>query len=77
MVSRAGLGPGWFLGRIGPGTAGCPRFGCDGFPVPLRVIEVMMRPDKVIDREIVLPVEEPRAAPDDLLELDHRIGSAA
>ena len=33
----------------------------------------MVRLHEIIDREVVLAVVEPRAAPDDLLELDHRI----
>ena len=44
--------------------------------VPLRVAEVMVRLHEVVDREVVLAVVEPRAAPDDLLELDHRVDRA-
>src|SRR6266436_1487134 len=42
-------------------------------PVPLRIAEVKMRLHEVVNREVVLSVIEPRAAPDDLLELDHRV----
>ena len=31
---------------------------------------------EVVDREVVLAVVEPRAAPDDLLELGHRVDRA-
>ena len=37
---------------------------------------MMVRLHEVVDREVVLAVVEPRAAPDDLLELDHRIDRA-
>lgn len=40
--------------------------------VPLLIIEVLVRLHEVVDREEVLPIEGPRATPDDLLELDHR-----
>ena len=46
------------------------------FPIPLRVAEVMVRLHKIVDREVVLAVIEPRAAPDDLFELDHRVDRA-
>ena len=39
--------------------------------VPLWITEVMVRLHEVVDREVVLPVEEAGAAADDLLELDH------
>ena len=41
--------------------------------VPFRVAEVLVRLHEIVDREVVLAVVEPRAAPDDLLELDHRV----
>jgi hypothetical protein len=44
-----------------------------GLAVPLRVAEVLVRLDEVVDREVVLAVVEPGAAPDDLLELDHGV----
>ena len=34
---------------------------------------MLVRLHEVVDREVVLAVVEPRAAPDDLLELDHRV----
>ena len=48
----------------------------DRFAVPFRIVEVVVRLHEVVDREVVLAVVEPRAAPDDLLELDHRIDRA-
>src|SRR5262249_125888 len=39
--------------------------------VPLWIVEVLVRFYKVVDREVVLVIEQARAAPDDLLELDH------
>ena len=38
----------------------------DRLPVPLRVAEMMMRLHKVVNREVVLAVIEPGAAPDDV-----------
>ena len=43
------------------------------FAVPFRIAEMLVRLHEVVDREVVLAVVEPRAAPDDLLELDHRV----
>ena len=40
--------------------------------VPFGIVEVLIGLHEIVDREIVLAVEQPRAAPDDLLELDHR-----
>ena len=37
---------------------------------------MVMRLHEVVDREVILPVVKPRAAPDDLLELDHRVDRA-
>ena len=51
--------------------------GLQRLAVPLRVAEVVVRLDEVVDREVVLAVVEPRAAADDLLELDHRVDRAA
>ena len=36
----------------------------------------MVRLHEIVNREVILAVVEPRAAPDDLLELDHRIDRA-
>src|ERR1700693_3703898 len=41
--------------------------------IPLRIIEMVMRLYEIIDREVVLPVVEPRAATDDLLEFNHGV----
>ena len=66
------------LGRwndTGAGTLAALRTGLrlHRVAVPFRVAEMVVRLHEVVDREIILPLEEPRAAPDDLLELDHRI----
>jgi hypothetical protein len=45
--------------------------------VPLGIAEMLVRLHEVVDREVVLAVVEPRAASDDLLELDHRVDRAA
>jgi len=49
------------------------RFGLDRLAVPIGIVELGVRLHKVINREVVLAVIQPRAAPDDLLELDHRV----
>ena len=41
------------------------------FTIPLRIAEMMMRPNKVINREVVLAVKQPSASANDLLELDY------
>src|SRR5438093_1120506 len=41
--------------------------------IPLPVAEMMVRLHEIVDREVVLAVVKPRAAPNDLLELNHRI----
>jgi hypothetical protein len=51
-------------------------FGCNRFTIPFGVLEVMMRFDEIIDREVVLAIVESSATTDDLLELDHRIHRA-
>jgi hypothetical protein len=56
--------------RLGPGFL---RFWLNRLAIPLRVAEMMVRLYEVVDREVVLAIVKPRAAPDDLLELDHRI----
>ena len=65
---------GWVL-RLPAGWqgfgGGC--FGLDRFAVPIGIVELVVRLHKVINREVVLAVIQPRAAPDDLFELDHRI----
>src|SRR5690606_40295418 len=48
-------------------------FRFDRLAIPLRITEVVMCLHEVIDREVILPVVEPRSAPDDLLELEHRV----
>ena len=45
-------------------------------PVPFRIAEVVVRLHEVVDREVILAVIKARAAPDDLLELDHRVDRA-
>ena len=67
----------WFMGRLGAGAWGvaalCAGFWLGRFAIPLRVIEMVVRPHQVVNREVVLAVIQARATPDDLLELDHRI----
>ena len=58
------------------GCVGRSRLRLQRLAVPLRIAEVVMRLHEVVDREVVLAVVEPRAAPDDLLELDHRVDRA-
>src|SRR3990167_4442718 len=41
--------------------------------IPLRITEMVVSLNEVIDREVVLAIVKPGAAPDDLLELNHRI----
>ena len=45
----------------------------DWFAVPFGIAEVVVSLHEVIDGEVIFSVIEPRAASDDLLELDHRI----
>src|SRR5581483_5328296 len=45
-------------------------------PIPFVVVEVKICLHEVIDSEVVLPVEEPCPAPDDLLELNHAVDGA-
>jgi hypothetical protein len=49
------------------------RFRFQRLAVPLRIVEVQIGLHEVVDGEVVLAVVKPRAAPDDLLELDDRI----
>lgn len=44
-----------------------------GISVPYRVEEMVVGFHEVIDREVVLVIEPPGAAADDLFELDHRV----
>ena len=53
-----------------------PAFRAHGRTVPRRVVELVARAHEVVDGEVVLLVEEPRAAPHDLLELHHRVDGA-
>src|SRR5260370_8659702 len=48
-------------------------FGLKRLAVPLRVVEMVMRFHEIVNREVILSVVEPRAAADDLLELDHGV----
>ena len=41
--------------------------------IPLRITEVVVSLNEVVDREVVLAIVKPGATPDDLLELNHRI----
>jgi len=52
------------------------RLFLDRFAVPLRIAEMNMRLHEIVDCEVILAVEKPRAPPDDLLELDHRVNRA-
>src|ERR1700676_1865555 len=81
-VSGAWLGP-WLrpvdrVNRIERRPIGFRYFGRLGLErlVPFRIAEMMMRLHEVVDREVVLAVEQARAASDDLLELDHRVNRA-
>jgi hypothetical protein len=40
--------------------------------VPLGIVEVLVSLDEIEDGEEILAVEQPRSAPDDLLEFNHR-----
>ena len=63
--------------RIAQGRAAFRAgFRLERFAIPLRIAEMMVRLHEVVDREVVLAVVEPRAASDDLLELDHRVDRA-
>ena len=46
------------------------------FAVPFRIAEMVVRLHEIVDREVILAVVKPRAAADDLLELDHRVDRA-
>src|SRR5258708_7198602 len=48
----------------------------DRLAIPLRIAEVVMCFDEVVDREVVLAIVQPRSTADDLLELDHRMNRA-
>ena len=52
------------------------RLRLDRLPVPFGIVEVVVRLHEVVDRKIVLAVEKPRPAPDNLLELDHGVDRA-
>jgi hypothetical protein len=62
-----------FAGRRGvfASTSGTRQNGFDELTIPLWIVEMFIGLHEVIDGEIVLAIEEPRPAPDDLLELDH------
>src|SRR5438477_530650 len=59
-------------GRVRRPRAPLDRLGFERLAVPLRIAEVAVRLHEVQDREVVLAVVQPRAAPDDLFELDDR-----
>src|SRR5665213_119781 len=74
--SRRRSGLRWY-GRVNRRNwPGLFRLWLDRLTVPLGIAEVMMRPHEIVDREVVLPIIKPRPAPDDLLELDHRVDGA-
>lgn len=58
--AHAGICPAFFAG-----------FRVYGIPVPLRIVEMMIRFHKVVNREIVLAFKEPGPPADDLFEFDH------
>ena len=64
------------LADTGELPADSTGFRLDGLAVPLRITEMMVRLHEVVDREVVLAIVKPGAAPDDLLELDHRVDRA-
>jgi hypothetical protein len=52
----------------GPSPFSSPAgVGLDGLAIPLRIVEMLVGSHEVIDREIILAVEEPRPAADELL----------
>src|SRR5947209_3617229 len=51
-------------------------FWFDRLTIPLGIGEVVVGFHEIVDREVILPVEEARAAPDYLLELDHGVDRA-
>ena len=57
------------LARTAPAFRTRLRF--ERLAIPFRIAEVLMRLHKVIDSEVILPVIQPRAASDDLLEFDY------
>ena len=61
------------LGGCGLGSRLRLGLRLDRLAVPFRIAEVVVRLHEIVDREVVLAVVEPRAAADDLLELDHRV----
>src|SRR5579864_6497710 len=68
----------WWMGET-PRRHGCIRlifFRLCRLAIPFWIAEMMMRLHKIVDREIVLAIIEPRTTPDDLLELDHRVDGA-
>ena len=44
--------------------------------VPFRIAEMVVRLHEVVDGEVVLAIVKPRAAPNDLLELNHGVDRA-
>src|SRR6266516_1859022 len=56
--------------RLGSWLSG---FRLQRFAIPLRIVEMVVRLNEIVDREVVLTVVEPRAPADDLLEFDHRV----
>lgn len=52
------------------------RFRLHRLAVPLRIVKVVVRLHEIVNRKVVLSIIEPGAAPDNLLELDHRIDRA-
>src|SRR5271157_1272020 len=52
------------------------RFRFQRLAVPLRIAEMVVRLHEVVDGEIILAIVEPRAAPNDLFELDHGVDGA-
>ena len=70
-------------GSGSPGAAPGPRQatrggldGLQGLAVPLGIAEVLVGLHEIVDREVVLALEQAGAAADDLLELDHRLDRA-
>ena len=79
LPARAGFGS-WApaarrLRRCGAGSR-LLGLRLDRLAVPFRIAEMVVRLHEIVDREVVLAVVEPRAAADDLLELDHRVDRA-
>jgi hypothetical protein len=60
----------------GSGGSGRSRFSRGSGSIGVGMAEVVVRLHEVVNREAIIAVVQARAAPDDLLELDHRVHRA-